>query len=96
VDESYGKIDASGVLPDGTPFDGVAGLRAALLEQPERFVTALTEKLLTYSLGRGVEYYDMPAVRAIVRDAEKSNYKLSAIILGITKSLPFQNRRTAS
>jgi hypothetical protein len=96
VDESYGKIDATGVLPDGTPFDGVAGLRAALLKQPERFVTALTEKLLTYSLGRGVEYYDMPAVRGIVREAGKSNYKLSAIILGITKSLPFQNRRTAS
>jgi hypothetical protein len=96
VDESYGKIDASGMLPDGTPFDGVAGLRAALLAQPERFVTALTERLLTYSLGRGVEYYDMPAVRAIVREAERNNYKLSAIVLAITKSLPFQNRRTAS
>jgi hypothetical protein len=95
VDETFSRIDTSGVLPDGTPFDGVGQLRAALLEHPDRFVTALTEKLLTYALGRGVESYDMPAVRAIVRDAARTNYKLSSIVLGITRSLPFQNRRTA-
>jgi hypothetical protein len=95
VDELYAPIDASGVLPDGSAFDGVAQLRSALLKHPDRFVTALTEKLLTYSLGRGLEYYDMPAVRKIVRDAARSNYKLSAVIQGITKSLPFQMRRTA-
>ncbi len=95
VDELYAPIDDSGVLPDGTHFDGVSGLRGALLAHPDRFVTALTEKLMTYSLGRGLEYYDMPAVRAIVRNAAASNYKLSAIVLGITKSLPFQKRQTA-
>jgi hypothetical protein len=95
VDELYAPIDASGVLPDGSAFDGVAQLRSALLKHPDRFVTALTEKLLTYSLGRGLEYYDMPAVRKIVRDAARSNYKLSAVIQGITRSLPFQMRRTA-
>jgi len=95
VDELYAPIDASGALPDGTAFDGVSALRAALVKHPDRFVTTLTEKLLTYSLGRGLEYYDMPAVRRIVHDAARSNYKLSAVILGITKSLPFQMRRTA-
>jgi len=95
VDELYAPIDASGALPDGTAFDGVSALRAALVKHPDRFVTTLTEKLLTYSLGRGLEYYDMPAVRKIVHDAARSNYKLSAVILGITKSLPFQMRRTA-
>jgi hypothetical protein len=95
VDELYAPIDASGALPDGTAFDSVSALRAALLKRPDRFVTTLTEKLLTYSLGRGLEYYDMPAVRTIVHDAARGNYKLSAVILGITKSLPFQMRRTA-
>ncbi len=61
VDESYNPIDASGALPDGTPFEGAAGLRAALTRRPERFVTTVTEKLMTYALGRGVEHYDMPA-----------------------------------
>jgi hypothetical protein len=65
------------------------------LKHPERFVTALTEKLLTYSLGRGLASYDIPAVRAIVREAERDDYKLSTIVLAITKSLPFQNRRTS-
>jgi len=95
VDELFKPIDASGNLPDGTKFDGVAGLRAALVRQPENFVTTLTVKLMTYALGRGVEYYDMPAVRKIVHDAAPSHYSLSAIVLGITKSLPFEMRRTA-
>jgi uncharacterized protein DUF1592/uncharacterized protein DUF1588/uncharacterized protein DUF1585/uncharacterized protein DUF1587/uncharacterized protein DUF1595/cytochrome c len=92
VDETYGPIDASGTLPDGTPFNGAAEMRAALVKRPERFVTALTEKLLTYGLGRGVEYYDMPAVRGIVREAAANDYRMSTIILGIAKSLPFQYR----
>jgi len=94
VDDLYAPIDASGVLPDGTAFKDVAGLRTALASRPGRFVTTLTEKLLTYALGRGLEYYDMPAVRKIVRDAAAGNYRLSALVLGITRSLPFQMRRT--
>jgi hypothetical protein len=96
VDEMYVAIDASGALPDGTRFTSAAELRAALLKRPDRFVSALTEKLLTYALGRGVEYYDMPAVRKIVKDAAANRYQLSAIILGITRSLPFQQRRAES
>ena len=96
VDELYGAIDATGILPDGTKFDGLPGLRAALVKRPDRFVSTLTEKLLTYALGRGVEYYDMPAVRKIVHDAAATNYKMSAVVLGITKSLPFQMRRLQS
>jgi hypothetical protein len=95
VDEMYSPIDASGVLPDGAGFSGVAELRAALAKRPERFVTTLTEKLLTYALGRGLEHYDMPTVRGIVREAAKSNFRMSAIITGITNSLPFRMRRTA-
>jgi mono/diheme cytochrome c family protein len=96
VDETFRPIDASGTLPDGTAFAGVAEMRAALLKRPERFVTAFTEKLLTYALGRGVEYYDMPAVRRIVRDAAANDYRMSTIVIGIAKSLPFQMRRAAT
>ena len=69
VDEALDPIDASGTLPDGTKFDGPAGLRAVLMSNPDRFVRTVTEKMLTYALGRGLEHYDMPAVRKIVRDA---------------------------
>ena len=75
---------------------GVTGLEDALLSRPEMFAGALTEKLLTFALGRGVEYYDAPAVRKIVRDAAKDRYRFSSIILGIVKSTPFQMRRSAS
>ena len=95
VDEQHQPIDASGVLPDGTAFDDVPGLRTALLARPDRFVGTLTEKLLTYALGRGLEPYDMPAVRRIVRDAADEDYRLSAVVLGIVESLPFRERRTA-
>ena len=95
VDEQHLPIDASGVLPDGTAFDDVPGLRAALLARPDRFVGTLTEKLLTYALGRGLEPYDMPAVRAIVRRAADEEYRLSAVVLGIVESLPFRERRAA-
>ena len=85
VNEANTPIDASGALPDGTKFDGVSGLREVLLAQPERFVTTLTEKLLTYALGRGVEYYDMPAVRQIVREAAAGELRLSSLVLGIVR-----------
>ena len=94
VDASFNAIDASGVLPDGTPFDGVVELREALVRRPERFVTTLTEKLFTYALGRGLDYYDMPAVRKIVRDASSDDYKMQSIIIGIVHSYPFLNRRS--
>ncbi len=89
-------IDVSGALPGVGEFRGVAGLEDALLSRPERFAGALTEKLLTFALGRGVEYYDAPAVRKIVRDTAKDGYRFSSIILGIVKSVPFQMRRSAS
>jgi mono/diheme cytochrome c family protein len=85
-------IDASGGFPDGSTFQDVGGLEAALLRRPELFVGAFTEKLLTYASGRGVEYYDAPAVRAIVRDARAQEFRMSAIVLGIVKSKPFQMR----
>jgi mono/diheme cytochrome c family protein len=87
------RVDASGALPGSKEFRGVDGLEEALLARPERFVTALTENLMTFALGRGVEYYDAPAVRKIVRDAEKNNYRFSSLILGIVTSVPFQMRR---
>jgi hypothetical protein len=87
-------IDASGGLPDGSKFEGVAGLQKALLGRPELFVTTVTEKLLTYSLGRGVEYYDAPAIRKVVREARTQDYRFSSLILGVVNSAPFQMRRS--
>jgi len=88
------RVDASGGLPDGSKFEGVRGLQAAVLARPELFVTTLSEKLLTYSIGRGVEDYDAPAIRKVVRDAEVKDYRFSSLILGIVNSTPFQMRRT--
>ena len=88
-------IDVSGALPGAGEFRGVAGLEEALLSRPELFAGTLTEKLLTFALGRGVEYYDAPAIRRIVREAGKDGYRFSSLILGIVKSLPFQMRRAA-
>jgi hypothetical protein len=87
-------VDASGGLPDGSEFTGIAGLEQALLNRPELFVRTLTEKLLTFGLGRGVEYYDAPAIRQIVREAREDNYRFSRLILGIVKSTPFQMRKS--
>ena len=87
-------IDASGTLPDGSKFQGPAELRKILVSHPEQFVNTVTEKLLTYALGRGVEYYDEPAVRRIVRKASSNDYRWSSLILGIVKSTPFQMRRS--
>ena len=92
--EAGAAVDASGGLPDGSAFTGVAGLRSALLSHPELFVTTVTEKLLTYALGRGVEYYDAPSVRAIARRAQNDDYRFSSIVLGIVSSSPFQMRVT--
>ena len=87
-------IDASGGLPDGSKFEGVSGLQQALLRRPEVFAGTFTEKLLTYALGRGVEYYDAPAVRKIVREAKTQDFRFSSFILGIVGSTPFQMRRS--
>jgi hypothetical protein len=89
-------IDASGKLPDGTQFDGPAGLKRVLATgRRDEFVSTVTEKLLTYGLGRGVEYYDMPAVRAIMRQTEANQYRLRDLILAVASSVPFQMRRSA-
>ncbi len=89
-------IDASGALPDGAPFDGPAELGQALLREPWRteFVGTVTEKLLTYALGRGLDYYDAPVVRRIIRDAAPGGYRWSSLILGIVESPPFRMRRS--
>ena len=85
-------IDVSGGLPDGSVFKGVGPLEEGLLERPELFVRTLSEKLLTFALGRGVEAHDAPAVRGIVKNARSDEYRFSSIILGIVKSVPFQMR----
>ena len=92
VDESFNPIDTTGALPDGTTFDGVAELRAALVRRPERFVTTAVERLLTYALGRGLEHDDMPTVRGIVRAAAADGFRFQAVLLGIVRSYPFQMR----
>ena len=90
-----GPIDASGTTPDGTAFNGPAGLRDVLMKKQDMFVENFTERLLTYALGRGVEEYDYAALRTIARDAAADNQKWSSIILGIVKSTPFRMRRAS-
>jgi hypothetical protein len=87
-------VDATGGLPDGSKFEGVTGLEHALLKRPELFVGTLAEKLLTFALGRGVEYYDAPAVRKIVRDARAKDYCFSSLVVGVATSTPFQMRNS--
>ena len=96
VDESFNAIDASGVLPDGTKFEGPAGLLEVMVKHPERFATTLTEKLVIYALGRGLQYYDMPAIRAITHEAARTDYRVSSVIMGIVNSTPFRMRRSPS
>jgi hypothetical protein len=86
------SIDASGVLLDGTKVNGPRELRQALLAKKTQFATAVTEKLLTYALGRGLQYYDAPAVRAMNRAAAADGYRWSSLILATVKSAPFQMR----
>jgi len=86
------RIDVSGVLPGGTTFDGMAGLKQALVAHPEEFASAVAEKLLMYALGRNLQYYDAPAVRQIVREAATSHYTLASLVAGVVRSVPFQMR----
>jgi cytochrome c551/c552 len=91
--EAGQKLDASGQLVDGSPIDGVVSLRENLVRYSPQFMRTITEKLLTYALGRGVEYDDMPVVRSIVREAAKKDYGFSAVVLEIVRSMPFQMNR---
>ena len=93
--EAFEPIDASGKLFDGTDFRGVAGLQKAILNRPELFVSTLSEKLLTFATGRGVAYYDAPALRKIVRDASAQDYRFSSIVMGIVNSTPFRMRKAS-
>ncbi|HET9358629.1 MAG TPA: DUF1592 domain-containing protein, partial [Vicinamibacterales bacterium] len=93
VKEPGGRIDPVGQLADGAAVDGPIGLRRAVLQHPEMFVRTVTQKLMTYGLGRGVEYEDMPLVRRIARDAAQREYKWSAIVLGLVRSAPFQMKK---
>lgn len=95
TDSGFQAIDASGALPDGTKFGDINGFRALLLERREQFVRTFTNKLTMYALGRGTEYYDAPAIRRIVREAATGNYRVSDIVIGIVKSVPFQMRTAA-
>jgi mono/diheme cytochrome c family protein len=90
--EDGAPVDATGGLPNGQTFEGVSGLKQALLRRPELFVAAVTEKLLTFALGRGIEPYDGPAVRAILRDSRADNYRFATVVSNIVKSTPFQMR----
>ena len=89
----FEPLDVEGSFPDGTTFDGAGGLKETLLDRSDQFVRTLASKLLTYGLGRAVEYHDMPAVRVIEREAAGDDYSFSSLILGIVKSTPFQMRR---
>ena len=92
--EPGGPIDASGQLADGTKVNGVVTLRDAILDRPDLFVATMTEKMMIYALGRGVDARDMPAVRAVLRDAAKNDNRFSSIVLGIVRSVPFRMRTT--
>jgi hypothetical protein len=94
--DGQASIDTATGLPDGSSFEGAAGLRTLLAEQPDRFAAAVTEKLLTYALARGVEHHDRPAIRRILRDAKPGGYTWSSLILGIVQSTPFQMRRVSA
>ena len=95
TEDAGAPVDAAGAMPDGSTFEGVAGLRTVLRGRASGlFVTILTERLLTYALGRGVEYYDAPALRAITRDAARTQHRFSSLILGIVNSVPFQMRQS--
>jgi cytochrome c553 len=92
--EGGATIEASGAMPNGTVIDGPDGLKKVLLARKDEFVENLADKLLTYALGRGTEYYDQPAVREIRRQVERNDYKFSSLVLAIVNSVPFEMRRT--
>ena len=87
-------VDAAGGLPDGSQFQGVSGLETALLKRPEIFVGTLTEKLMTFALGRGIEYHDGPAVREVVRTSRAADFRFASLIEAIVASTPFQMRNS--
>jgi len=87
-------LDVSAVLPDGTKFAGPSGLQDILMARKDQFVEAFTERLMTYALARGLEAYDMPAVRTVRYAAAKDDYRMNTIIMGIVQSVPFTLRRT--
>lgn len=92
-DDDGGKaIDVVSALPDGRKIEGVDGVRQMILAHPDQFVEGMTSKLLMYALGRNVQYYDGPAVRAIARESAHANYTFASLVLGIANSVPFQNR----
>ena len=90
--EGDNSVDVAGGLPGMEPFTGIAGLEAGLLQRSELFANTVTEKLMTFALGRGVEYYDAPAIRKIVRDAHTKDFRFSSLVMGIVESMPFQMR----
>lgn len=96
VSETGAPLDATGTMPSGSKFEGPSGLRAVLLEDRERFAVTVTEKLMAFALGRGLEYYDRPAVRRVAQTAATRDYRWSDIVLGIVESVPFQMRATAT
>jgi len=85
-------IDATGVFPEGTKFEGIPGLKQELLRRPEQFVGTIAERLLMYAVGRNLQYYDAPTARAVLREAAPADYTLTSLVLGIVKSRPFQMR----
>jgi mono/diheme cytochrome c family protein len=94
--DAFNPIDAVGVFPDGTKFDGVAGLKQELLRQSDQFVATVAKKLLMYAIGRNLQYYDAPSVRAVLKDAGASGHTMPALVLAVVKSRPFQMRQAAS
>jgi hypothetical protein len=90
--DSGHPIDASGVFPGGAKFEGMAGLKAVLLARPDQFVSTIAEKLLMYGIGRNVQYFDQPLVRAIVGESARNHYTFASLVLGVVKSAPFQMR----
>ncbi len=92
-EEADADVDSSGILFDGSPFEDTEGFKKNFLKHTDRFANTVTQKVMTYALGRSVEYYDMPAVREIAENLENDDYKWSSLILGIIESTPFQNRR---
>jgi hypothetical protein len=92
--DGLSPVDPAGELPTGEVFDGIASLRASLARNPERFAGTVAEKLLAYALGRALDAHDSPTVRGIVRDAAASDYRWSAIVLGVSRSQPFIMRRS--
>jgi hypothetical protein len=92
TEENGGPIDVASTLPNGAKVEGVEGVRQLILSDPELFVEAMTGKLLMYALGRNVQYYDQPAIRAIARDSARQNYTFASQVLGVVTSAPFQSR----